>query len=151
MIQWKAIELRWDQWRGLLGSRTEWLLALVDQANGECCCRGGHEDKGRDDGLVVALWNSTMNHTLQVIIEQDKDGYFAYVPELKYCHTQGDSMEEEMTHIEEAVDLHIKYVAPGGDETLDEEAGVYRFNACVAWLSRWCNRPWRPANHQLNI
>jgi predicted RNase H-like HicB family nuclease len=24
-----------------------------------------------------------MNHTLQVIIELDKDGYFAFVPELK--------------------------------------------------------------------
>lgn len=44
-----------------------------------------------------------MNHTLQVIIEQDKDGYFAYVPELKGCHTQGDSMEEVMKHIKEAI------------------------------------------------
>ncbi len=48
-----------------------------------------------------------MDHTLQVIIEQDKNGYFAYVPELKGCHTQGDSMEKVMKHIKEAIDLYL--------------------------------------------
>ena len=53
-----------------------------------------------------------MNHTLQVIIEQDKDGYFAYVPELKGCHTQGDSMDEVMKHIKEAIDLYLSTLRP---------------------------------------
>jgi len=53
-----------------------------------------------------------MNHTLQVIIEQDKDGYFAYVPELKGCQTQGDSMEEVMKHIKEAIDLYLSTLRP---------------------------------------
>ena len=53
-----------------------------------------------------------MNHTLQIIIEQDKDGYFAYVPELKGCHTQGDSMEEVMKHIKEAIDLYVSTLRP---------------------------------------
>jgi predicted RNase H-like HicB family nuclease len=53
-----------------------------------------------------------MNHTLQVIIEQDKDGYFAYVPELKGCQTQGDSMEEVMKHIKEAIDLYLSTLLP---------------------------------------
>lgn len=53
-----------------------------------------------------------MNHTLQIIIEQDKDGYFAYVPELKGCHTQGDSMEEVMKHIKEAIDLYLSTLRP---------------------------------------
>lgn len=39
-----------------------------------------------------------MDHAPQVIIEHDKDGYFAYVPERKGCHTQGDSMEEVIEH-----------------------------------------------------
>lgn len=47
-----------------------------------------------------------MNQTLQVIIEHDKDGYFAYVPELKRCHSQGDTMEEVMKNIKEAIDLY---------------------------------------------
>ena len=53
-----------------------------------------------------------MNHTLQIIIEQDKDGYFAYVPELKGCHTQGDSKEEVMKHIKEAIDLYWSTLRP---------------------------------------
>ncbi|MFN8350188.1 MAG: type II toxin-antitoxin system HicB family antitoxin [Flavobacteriales bacterium] len=53
-----------------------------------------------------------MNHTLQIIIEHDKDGYFAYVPELKGCHTQGDSMEEVMKHIKEAIDLYLSTLRP---------------------------------------
>ena len=53
-----------------------------------------------------------MKHTLQVIIEQDKDGYFAYVPELKGCQTQGDSMEEVMKHIKEAIDLYLSTLRP---------------------------------------
>ncbi|MCB0769060.1 MAG: type II toxin-antitoxin system HicB family antitoxin [Flavobacteriales bacterium] len=34
--------------------------------------------------------------TPQVVIEQDSDGNFAYVPELKGCRTQGDRTEEAM-------------------------------------------------------
>jgi predicted RNase H-like HicB family nuclease len=45
-----------------------------------------------------------MDHTLQVIIEQNKDVYLAHVPESKGCHTHGDSMEEVMKRIKEAVD-----------------------------------------------
>jgi len=58
--------------------------------------------------LSLALFNPfPMNHNLQAIIEQDKDGYYAFVPELKGCHTQGDSMEEVMKHIKEAIDLYL--------------------------------------------
>jgi predicted RNase H-like HicB family nuclease len=53
-----------------------------------------------------------MNHNLQVIIEQDKDGYYAFVPELKGCHTQGDTMEEVMKQIKEAIDLYMSTLRP---------------------------------------
>lgn len=53
-----------------------------------------------------------MEHTLQVIIEHDKDGYFAYVPELKSCHTQGDSLDEVMRNIKEAIDLYVSTLRP---------------------------------------
>lgn len=46
-----------------------------------------------------------MDHT-QIIIEHDKDGYFAFVPELKGCHTQGDPFDEVMQNIEEAIDQY---------------------------------------------
>jgi len=53
-----------------------------------------------------------MNHTLQVIIEHDKDGYFAYVPDLKGCQTQGDSIDEVMKNIKEAIDLYWSTLRP---------------------------------------
>lgn len=49
-----------------------------------------------------------MNYKATVVIEQDEHGYFAYVPELKGCHSQGETMEEAMTNIEEAFDLYLK-------------------------------------------
>ena len=53
-----------------------------------------------------------MDHTLQVIIEHDKEGYYAVVPELPGCHTQGDSLDEVMKNIKEAVDLYMGTLRP---------------------------------------
>jgi predicted RNase H-like HicB family nuclease len=41
------------------------------------------------------------------IIEGDKDGYYAYCPELKGCQTQGDTIEEALTNLREAVELFV--------------------------------------------
>jgi predicted RNase H-like HicB family nuclease len=46
--------------------------------------------------------------TLPVIIEKDKDGYFAFCPVLQGCCTQGDSYEEVLINIEDAIRLHIE-------------------------------------------
>jgi predicted RNase H-like HicB family nuclease len=43
-----------------------------------------------------------------VIIEKDKDGYFAFCPDLQGCYTQGDSYEEVLSNIEDAIRLHIE-------------------------------------------
>ena len=48
-----------------------------------------------------------------VIIEKDEFGYYAYCPELKGCHTQGDTLDEVLKNIKEAVELYL--------ETLNEE------------------------------
>ena len=48
-----------------------------------------------------------------VIIEKDEFGYYAYCPELKGCHTEGDTLDEVLKNIKEAVELYL--------ETLDEE------------------------------
>ena len=42
----------------------------------------------------------------KVIIEQDEDGVFvASVPAIPGCHTQGDSYEEVVVNIKEAIEL----------------------------------------------
>jgi len=44
----------------------------------------------------------------QVVIEKDSEGYFASCPALQGCYTQGDSYEEVLLNIEDAIRLHIE-------------------------------------------
>lgn len=49
-----------------------------------------------------------MKYKVNVVIEKDQYGYFAFCPELKGCHSQGDTFEEVMAHIKEAIDLYLE-------------------------------------------
>jgi predicted RNase H-like HicB family nuclease len=42
------------------------------------------------------------------IFEKDEYGYFAYVPALKGCVSQGDNFEEAFKNIREAIELYIE-------------------------------------------
>ncbi|MGH7203262.1 MAG: type II toxin-antitoxin system HicB family antitoxin [Candidatus Levyibacteriota bacterium] len=45
----------------------------------------------------------------RVIIEQDEDGIFvASVPALPGCHAQGDSYEDAVTNVQEAIELCLE-------------------------------------------
>lgn len=48
------------------------------------------------------------NYNFPIIIEQSKDGYFATCPQLQGCYTQGDTYEEVMNNIKEAIELHVE-------------------------------------------
>jgi predicted RNase H-like HicB family nuclease len=54
-----------------------------------------------------------MSHKVGIIIEKDEHGYYAYCPGLEGCQTQGDSLEEVLSNIKEAIELYL--------ETLSEE------------------------------
>ena len=45
---------------------------------------------------------------LPVVIEKDQDGYFAFCPTLQGCYTQGDSYEEMLANMQDAIRLHIE-------------------------------------------
>ena len=47
-------------------------------------------------------------YRFSVIIEKDEDGYFAFCPELQGCYTQGDTYEEALENIKDAIRLHIE-------------------------------------------
>ena len=50
-------------------------------------------------------------YQISVVIEKDADGYFAFCPELQGCqgcYTQGNSYEEVLDNIRDAVRLHIE-------------------------------------------
>ena len=46
-------------------------------------------------------------YLLPIVIEKDKDGYFALCPVLQGCYSQGDTHEEARANIEDAIRLHI--------------------------------------------
>lgn len=43
-----------------------------------------------------------------IIIEQDDDGYFATCPELQGCYSQGETYEETLENIKNAITLHLQ-------------------------------------------
>ena len=42
------------------------------------------------------------------IVEHDQDGFFAYIPSLKGCVSQGDTLEEALRNIKEALELFLE-------------------------------------------
>lgn len=46
--------------------------------------------------------------TLPVVIEKDSDGYFAYCPPLQGCYSQGDTYEEALANIKDAMRLYVE-------------------------------------------
>jgi len=55
------------------------------------------------------------NYRFSVIIEKDKDGYYAYAPDLQGCYSQGDSYEEVVENIKDAIRLHVEDLIEGGE------------------------------------
>ena len=50
-----------------------------------------------------------MARTFHVVIERDEDGgYVGSVPELQGCYSQGDTIDELMVHIREAIELCLE-------------------------------------------
>lgn len=54
-----------------------------------------------------------MSYKVSIVIEKDENGYYAYCPELKGCQSEGNSLEEIMANIKEAIELYL--------ETLSED------------------------------
>lgn len=61
-------------------------------------------------------------YKFSVVIEKDSDGYFAICPELQGCYTQGDTYEEVLEHIKDAIRLHIEDRIENGEEIPQTES-----------------------------
>ncbi len=60
-------------------------------------------------------------YRMSVIVEKDKDGYFAFCPELQGCYTQGFTYEETIKNIADAIRLHIEDRLESGEEIPSSE------------------------------
>lgn len=54
-----------------------------------------------------------MAYKVSIVTLKDDHGYYAFCPELEGCKSQGDTFEEVMANIKEAIELYM--------ETLSEE------------------------------
>jgi predicted RNase H-like HicB family nuclease len=53
-----------------------------------------------------------------VVIEKDENGFYAWCPELKGCESQGDTLEDAIANIKEAIELYLETVPPGDRDLL---------------------------------
>lgn len=47
-------------------------------------------------------------YRFSIVIEQDKDGYFVRCPELQGCYSQGDTEQEALANIKDAITTYLK-------------------------------------------
>jgi predicted RNase H-like HicB family nuclease len=55
-------------------------------------------------------------YRFSIVIEKDEEGYFAFCPELQGCYTQGDTYEEVLENIKDAIRLHVNDCLDNGEE-----------------------------------
>jgi predicted RNase H-like HicB family nuclease len=61
-------------------------------------------------------------YRFSVVIEKDEDGYFAFCPELQGCYSQGNTHEEALENIKDAIRLHVEDRLECGEEIPQPES-----------------------------
>ena len=61
-------------------------------------------------------------YKFSVVIERDSEGYFAFCPGLQGCYTQGDTYEEVLENIEDAIRLHVEDRIESGEDIPQAES-----------------------------
>ena len=56
------------------------------------------------------------DYCFSVIVEKNQDGYFASCNELQGCYAQGETQEEVILHIKNAIQLHIEDRTKSGEK-----------------------------------
>ena len=54
-----------------------------------------------------------------VVIEKDEDGYYAWCPQLQGCYTDGNTYEEALENLRDAIQLHIEDRVAAGETIVD--------------------------------
>jgi len=73
-------------------------------------------------------------HELDVVIMEDETGgYLGFVPALPGCHTQGDTLEELIQNVKEAIDLYLKTLTEEEKKELLQQrvVGIQKVKALV--------------------
>jgi predicted RNase H-like HicB family nuclease len=66
-----------------------------------------------------------------VVVQKDESGgYIGFVPSLPGCHTQGETLEELLKNVEEAIELYLETLGK------DEKSEAFRAAQSVLGLQR---------------
>jgi predicted RNase H-like HicB family nuclease len=67
-----------------------------------------------------------------IILERQPDGGFhAYCPALRGCHSQGDTLDEALANMREAVEAYIESVAAHGEPIPQEDLYIKPLEVAV--------------------
>ncbi len=61
-----------------------------------------------DFNVIYAIITYMKQYDFSIIIEQDNDGYFVTCPKLQGCYSQGETYEEAVANIKDAINLHLQ-------------------------------------------
>ena len=53
-----------------------------------------------------------------VVIEKDENGFYVWCPELRGCQSQGNTLEEAIANIKEAIELYLETLPIGDRDVL---------------------------------
>ena len=63
-------------------------------------------------------------HHFTIILEREEEGgYHAFCPALRGCHTQGDTLDEALANVREAIEAYLESLRAHG-EPLPAEAAL---------------------------
>ena len=62
------------------------------------------------------------NYKFSGVIEKDKNGCFAFCPELQGCCTQGNTYEDALENLKDAIRLHVEDRLASGEEIPQPES-----------------------------
>ncbi len=61
-------------------------------------------------------------YLFSVVVERDEDEYFAFCPELQGCYSQGETYDEALQNIKDAMHLHVEDRLENGEEIPQSES-----------------------------
>ena len=65
-----------------------------------------------EQGIHRLRYTEVVARKASVVIEKDEHGFYAWCPELKGCQSQGDTIEETLANIKEAIELYLETLPP---------------------------------------
>ncbi len=64
----------------------------------------------------ISQGDPVKRYRVSVVVEKDADGYFVFCPELQGCYSQGNTYEEALENIKDAMRLHIEDRLENGED-----------------------------------